>query len=162
MSIFAVVHDLDDPSRAFGEISHYLALRHQRSSDVRCEPLIGIWIDSHLSPELAARLHEEAPVAATQLGQMTESVSLGAVWTLCSLAGEAAPRVPLIDALLEVSSSEDLAKVKFVPVFRIDCTRSDIDKEINRLQLRSPPSVASPVYQDTETGRLVLPEDFAS
>lgn len=160
-SMFAVVHDPGSLWRACREISDFLALRHRRSGDPFCEPLMGVWIDPDTTPQATARLHEEAPPAFGRLGVMTQSISLGAIWTLCCQMGGPACRVSLIDGLIEVSSS-NLAAARFVPVFRSDLSSAQIDLEMRQLHQRAPDLVASPVYQDRDTGRIVLPADYAS
>lgn len=157
----AILHKPDEECRAFVEFSELLSLRYRRSPRTRCEPLIGIWVDPDLEPGQIAQSYGQAPAVSGALGQISETITMGEVWTLFFFDGGAAARLPVVDALRRASKAAAPDAPSFIPVFRTDLARSEIEAELLHLG-RSPTRVARPVLQDAETGRLVLPDDYAA
>ncbi|MEZ5789125.1 MAG: hypothetical protein R3D62_22170 [Xanthobacteraceae bacterium] len=157
MNMFAIVHDPESAFRAYGEISDLLELYHRRASNIRCKPLVGIWVDGPMP--ITAFLDA---AALKGLGQITESISLGAVWTLCCLESKRVCRVSLVDALRQGASTANPPAGRFVPVFPSDLSHVTIDSELRELRRRLQAEVTAPLYQDRDTGRLVRAEDYAA
>lgn len=159
MSMFAVVHRPAELTRACEEISEFLSFHRKKQPSARYDPLVGIWRDSTISEEVAANLDEEAPTIAGGLGKIRESTSLGGVWTLCWLHSESVSRLSVGKALLQLSSSktEDVLEGKFTPVFPVDMSDSEIEYELYTLQCRLPSRVMPPLWQERQTGKILLP-----
>ncbi|WP_163575282.1 hypothetical protein [Halomonas faecis] len=160
MSSFAEVHRPEDLVRACEDIAAFLAFHCKKQPASRCGVFAGIW----LGPSIEGDLGVEASTLPSWFGTSRDSVGVSGIWSLYWLKSDRVCRLALVDLLLEMRapSAEGTVLGRFIPVFRDDLPASEVQSEVDRLWRYHPLCVLPPLWQESRTGRILLPHDYVA
>lgn len=123
---FAVVHRPEELPSACNDISAFLSFQYEKEQPTsRNGSIVGIWLDASIEGDLNI---EESTIPASR-----ESVGVGGIWSLYRLKPDAACRLILVDALLDIVPEAGKASAGFIPIFRHDQPTSEVHSEVDRL-----------------------------
>ena len=163
MSVLLLVRAMSDLPRACREASGILEIQYRsRKHDESDAEVLGIWIEPRMAQEFPVALTCRDQAGARRTFPVRASAGIPYVWTMLWLDvpdGTGCDNVWhfIVQALIENSMSNGAvsASGRFVPVFAANTAAETLQAKMRCLRERFPDRLASPLFQDPVTGRLL-------